>query len=215
MKLGEIRFKEFLKKTKGEVFGEIVTDAKHRWYSSKYDWSENGNDILIFRSDGNGDKVRVPQIIELDEQIIGFLGLYSGDGAKGSEDASNPNKIKPQISFSQREPNLIKFAVNQFRRIFPGKIRFTFSLGEDSAFFMAGEGDKLLKNHYGGNIPATPSLKAVKIKLNEADERYLKEKRPVEGENESHLAFYYFHKTAMEEIFIKIKSKAVLAGASE
>jgi hypothetical protein len=38
----------------------------------------------------------------------------------------------------------VKFAVEQFKRIFPNA-RFTFSLGEDSAYFMDGEG----LNHVG------------------------------------------------------------------
>ncbi|HVL46981.1 MAG TPA: hypothetical protein VM889_00320 [Candidatus Thermoplasmatota archaeon] len=52
-------------------------------------------------------------------------------------------------------PNLVRFAVDPFRKLFGSPIRFTFSLDEDAAFFMAGAGAAALANHYGGTVPLT------------------------------------------------------------
>ncbi len=204
--LGHIRVQDFLEKTKGAVRGRVVTDAKNRTYSADYAWRETQDGfLLISRKNGTGDEVKIKPIIELDESLVAFFGLYSGDGAKGSEDVRDPQVIRPAISFSQREPNLVRFAVEQFRKFFPEGIRFSFSLGEDSAFFMDGAGLEMLRDYYGGYIPPTPPLDEVKPTLDDADQQYLQEERPVLGTNEDHLAFNYFHKDAMKTILTGVK----------
>jgi hypothetical protein len=70
---------------------------------------------------------------------------------------------------------------------------------------MDGEGLELLKEFYGGSIPETPPFEKIRPKLNKADLKYLKEKRSVQGTNEEHLAFYYFHKDAMQTILTSVK----------
>ncbi len=208
--LGHIKVKEFLERTQGTVRGYVITDAKYRTFSADYQYREIHDGFLIVsRKDGTGDKVKIKSEIELNEELVSFFGLYSGDGAKGSEDPRNLGVIKPSISFSQREPNLVRFAVDQFRKIFSGGIRFTFSLGEDSAFFMTGEGRNRLRNYYGGDIPKTPPLSIVRQSLNANDKKYLAEIRDVPGTNEDHLAFYYFHKSAMEEILRDVKRRDI------
>ena len=210
MILGEIQVEKFLQKTQGRVCGEITTDAKNRYYAADYQWKKDPNSaehLLISRSDGTGSEVRVGTSIELDESLVSLFGLYSGDGAKGSEDPIHPGKVKTSISFSQREPNLVNFAVAQFRCIFSGAINFVFSIGEDSAFFMEGKGYELLREYYGGEIPDTPSLSEARSDLNENDRTYLKERRPNQESPENDLAFYYFHKTAMEKILEVVKEK--------
>lgn len=210
MILGQLKIKDFLQKTEGKVYGKLVSDAKERFYVANYVYeedSEANNQVIIFRADATGDRIKVKDIINLDEGLVAFFGLYSGDGAKGSESKNSPiGKVKPSISFSQKEPNLVKFAAYQFRKIFGNSIRFNFAIGEDSAYFMNGEGYKMLKDSYNDSIPSTPKLEFVKHNLNQADLRYLKEKRPVQGKNDEHLAFYYFHKEKMEEILVGIKS---------
>lgn len=204
--LGQIKIKNFLENTEGEVRGKLITDAKFRIYYTDYIWEDiDSEHIRVSRKDGTGNDVRVNSTIDLDESLISFFGLYSGDGAKGTEYKNEPGRLKPVISFSQREPNLVRFAVEQFRRLFPGAIHFVFSLGEDSALFMDERGLETLKNYYGGKLPKTPPLDKVRPKLNSADERYLQEQRPTPGSNEEHLAFYYFHKNAMEDILTEIK----------
>lgn len=205
MILGHLRIEHYLKSVRGLVTGSVVTDAKDRQYHQAYKFSKQGGSILLSRQDGNGDETEVPAIIELDESLIAFFGLYSGDGAKGVDDPSEPGRITPNISFSQKERHLVRFAVDQFRRLFPGAIRFTFSLGEDSAYFMDGTGKDRLNEHYhnttGSGTPATAPLATVRPSLNEKDKQYLGEVRPdVQGSNETHLAFYYQHKAAMESI---------------
>ena len=210
MLLGEIQIEKFLQKTQGRVRGEIATDAKNRYYAADYQWKNDPDlpkHLLISRSDGTGNEVKVRTRIELDESLVSLFGLYSGDGAKGSEDPGNLGKVKPHISFSQREPQLVNFAVAQFRRLFPGSIRFTFSIGEDSALFMAGEGYALLQRYYNGRIPDVPSLYKIRPNLNKADKSYLEEKRPNQESPEKDLAFYYFHKLAMENILKAVKEK--------
>jgi hypothetical protein len=207
MKLGTINFKKFLENTQGKVRGIVITDAKYRTYAADYRWEEDTNGgLIVYRLDGTGEKVHLKSVVELDESLVSFFGLYSGDGSKGSANLNDIGIIIPTISFSQTEPNLIKFAVEQFRIIFSNSIRFTFSLGEDSAYFMAGEGKKLLNKHYKGSIPNTPPLNQSKPNLNEKDKEYLKEKRdPDLGNNEDNLAFYYFHKSAMKSILETVK----------
>lgn len=211
--LGRVKIADFLERTGGAVRGRLLTDAKVRTYSADYIWSEDGHgNLTVNRADGNGDSVTVPPILDLDESILAFWGLYSGDGAKGSEDPENPGTVKPVISFSQREPNLVRFMSAEFRRLFPGGIRLTFSLGEDSAYFMDGTGLDMLRKHYGGQIPPTPRLSEVRPIINDADRRYLGERRSVPGSNEEHLAFYYFHKAAMQEILTEIKISDLESG---
>ncbi len=208
--LGRLRVADFLEKSRGEVRGRVVTDAKDRYYSRDYKWTQAGADLIVQRADGHGDAVTIAAEVELDEPLVAFFGLYSGDGAKGSEAPDDSSRIEPSISFSQKEPHLVRFAVDYFRKLFTGDVRFVFSLGEDSAYFMDGEGLDLLRAHYGGKVAAVPPLNEVRPKLNDADERYLKEVRPdVPGDQADYLAFYYFHKAAMQEILTEVKRKDV------
>lgn len=212
MILGQIRVRDFLEKTDGKVRGRLVTDAKERYYTADYLWETDENDdgyVWVSRKGRTGDRVKIKAAIDLDERLIAFFGLYSGDGAKGSEDPGVLGRVKATISFSQKEPNLIRFATEQFRRLFPGSIRFAFSLGEDAAYFMAGLGYELLKQSYGGTIPPVPPLSQARPQLDDADKQYLGELRPTQGTNEEHLAFYYFHKSAMETILKEVKRKQI------
>jgi len=210
MILGHIRTESFLTGTGGLVTGSVITDAKDRQYRQTYSFVEDGANLRVQRTDNNGDSIVVPKTIELDESLVAFFGLYSGDGAKGSEDDNDSGRIIPTISFSQKEKHLVRFAVDQFRKIFPGSIRFNFSLGEDSAYFMAGEGKSKLEAYYvattGSGIPTPQSLEVVRPTLNAKDTQYLAEIRPdVVGPNKEHLAFYYQHKGAMEVILAREK----------
>lgn len=207
MILGYLKVSEYLRKVEGKVMGNVITDAKNRIYHREYNFVENGDVITVQRRDGNGDVVSIPNIIPLDESLIAFFGLYSGDGAKGSEDKNNVGRILPNVSFSQKEKHLVRFAVDQFHRLFPGNIRITFSLGEDSAYFMDGIGKDRLTKYYLENghdaLPPLKNLSEVRPKLNDKDLQYLSEVRPdVIGTNEEHLAFYYQHQKAMQNIFI-------------
>ncbi len=211
MILGYLKIKEYLENVGGLVTGSVITDAKDRQYRQSYSFEERDDHLLVRRSDGYGDAIVTPKIIELDEALIAFFGLYSGDGAKGTEERYDTGRIIPKISFSQKEKHLVRFAVDQFRRLFPGNIRFNFALGEDSAYFMAGIGKDKLNNYYnetiGNEIPATMPLNSIRHSLNDMDNQYLREIRPdVQTSNEEHLAFYYQHKEAMEAIFIAEKT---------
>lgn len=208
--LGKIRIKKYLDDKSGVVTGQVVTDGKLRSYRNEYVYEElEDGRIAIYLANECGDKLNMPAEVDLTEAMIAFFGLYSGDGSKGTEQTSNPGVIKPSISFSQREPNIVKFAVMQFKALFSDNIAFRFSLGEDSAYFMAGEGEDLLKARYGGALPIVPELKIVKPNLNVKDEQYLSENRPVAGTNEEHLAFYYYFKKDMEEILAAQKTKEI------
>ncbi len=211
MILGYLNIDEYLRTVRGRVVGRVITDAKDRQYRCEYVCDDAGDKIVIRRKDGNGDRVSIPKIIELDESLVAFFGLYSGDGAKGSEDRNEIGRIVPTISFSQKEKHLVRFAVDQFRRLFPGNIRFTYSLGEDSAYFMAGDGLDRLNAYYlettGTNKPATKALAEVRPNINDRDRQYIAEVRPdVAGTNEEHLAFYYQHQEAMEAILVAEKT---------
>ncbi len=209
--LGYLRVEDYLNTVHGRVAGCVITDAKDRQYRRDYVFDDAVDKILVRRADGNGDAVSIPKIIELDESLVAFFGLYSGDGAKGSEDPNEFGRIVPTISFSQKEKHLVRFAVDQFRRLFPGNIRFTFSLGEDSAYFMAGEGQERLNAYYlettGSGTPATKTLGEIRPNPNNKDLQYIAEVRPdVAGTNEDHLAFYYQHQDVMEAIFVTEKT---------
>lgn len=150
----------------------------------------------------------LPAVISLDEAFVGFFGLYSGDGAKGSEDPKSPGKLITSVSFSQREPNLVKFAVQQFRRIFP-YARFIFSLGEDSAYFMAGKGLDMLIAYYDGTLPEAKPLSEVRPASDRMDNQYLLEKRHTQINVHNDLAFFYQHKKAMQAILTAQKQHEV------
>jgi hypothetical protein len=204
--LGHLKIEDYLRKTGGLVTGCLITDAKDRQYRMAYSFTKKGDNLIVQRADGSGNAVTIPKIIPLDEELLAFFGLYSGDGAKGSEDRNDSKRIIPTLSFSQRERNIVRFAVDQFRRLFPGNIRFTFSLGEDSAYFMAGVGKDKLEAYYkttkGTGTPPPLSLNDVRPNLNDKDNQYLGEIRPdVHDSNDEYLAFYYQHKSAMEAIF--------------
>jgi hypothetical protein len=210
MILGHLNIFNYLKRVEGKVIGGIVTDAKDRQYRREYGFDDCGETISVSRKDGNGDVVSIPKVIELNESLIAFFGLYSGDGAKGSEDSNEPNRIVPSISFSQKEKHLVRFALDQFRYLFPYNIRFTFSLGEDSAYFMESEGKERLNAYYlrttGKGIPPLKTLAQIRPNLSEKDLQYLNEVRhDVPDSNENYLAFYYQHKKAMETIFVSQK----------
>ncbi|MCJ2563291.1 MAG: hypothetical protein LN417_04290, partial [Candidatus Thermoplasmatota archaeon] len=208
--LGWINIKRYLDKTDGQIVGKLLTDAKARTYSAGYQYEENSDGMIVIRrDDGHGDCVALRERIPIDTELIAFFGLYSGDGAKGSEDPRNLGVIKASISFSQREPNLVRFAVDQFRRLFSGRLRLTFSLGEDSAHFMAGDGLRSLKEHYGGELPHPQEFMDVRPSLNAGDRRYLAERRNVPGTNEENLAFYYQHKDIMQQILVEVKTQDV------
>ena len=208
--LGWINPKQYLDKVNGQVVGTLLADAKARIYSAEYRYQENSDGtIVVRRADGRGDYVELPERIPIDAELIAFFGLYNGDGAKGSEDPRNLGVIRASISFSQREPNLVRFAVDQFRRLFSGRLRLTFSLGEDSAHFMAGDGLRSLEEHYGGELPQPQEFKDVRPSLNAADRRYLAERRKVPGTNEENLAFYYQHKDIMQQILTEVKIQDV------
>ena len=145
MILGYLKIKEYLENVGGLVTGSVITDAKDRQYRQSYSFEERDDNLIVQRTDGYGDAIVIPKIIELDESLIAFFGLYSGDGAKGTEEKYDTGRIIPKISFSQKEKHLVRFAVDQFRRLFPGNIRFNFALGEDSAYFMAGIGENKLR----------------------------------------------------------------------
>ena len=208
MIFGSIEVKDFLEKTRGEVYGTIHSDAKARWYAASYEWGATPDGYLIVSRRGSASTVRLPQVIELDKSLVAFFGLYSGDGAKGSEDSRQPGLLRPNISFSQREPNLIHFAVQQFKRIFP-TASFTYSLGEDSAFFMAGEGLEALEAYYRGQLPSIPPLSKVRPRLSRADRSYLEETRHRQENSEADLAFYYQHKAAMKAILTEQKQQYI------
>lgn len=209
MRLGEIRVKEFLARTDGKVRGTIVSDAKIRNYTADYSYTEGEDGLLQVKRTDRRTKsgVCLPPVIELDEALVSFFGFYSGDGAKGSEAKGSMGRVSPSLSVSQSETNLISFSVQQFRKIFPGTIHFTFSLGEDSAYFMAGEGLEKLKDFYSGSLPDAQSLPELRPDLTKADESFLKEKRHVDGTTEEHLAFYYQFKDVMRDILKAQKTR--------
>src|SRR5439155_23681193 len=105
MIFGKIKIKDFLEKTKGQVRGRLLTDAKRRVYEADYTYREEGSFLWVSRQHKTvkSEPVKLPAQIELDESLVAFFGLYSGDGAKGSEEKTNTNIISPNIFFSQIE----------------------------------------------------------------------------------------------------------------
>ncbi len=208
---GRVNILSFLEEANGKVTGQVLTDAKIRWYEAEYDWVPEGDLIKIWKTSSPNNFFYMPQSIPLDFAMTAFFGLYSGDGSKGVDDRADPSRIRPNISFSQRERTLVKFALNCFETIFPVGVNFSFTLGEDSAYFMAGEGLERLRDYYlakGELSWSTPKqLIDVRPRLDAADNRYLAETRQgIAGTSEEHLAFYYQHKSAMEEILATEKA---------
>jgi hypothetical protein len=203
--IGRIRLDQYLTRVSGHVVGTVSTDAKIRTYKQTYEVSFDADHVLIAIKDSKSATVKLPREIALDSSLVAFFGLYSGDGSKGTEEPGNPGIILPVLSFSQKEKSLVRFAVDQFRRLFGDAVQFEFSLGEDSAYFMAGRGLERLENFYSDQGTTvddqTQPLSKVRPILDTADKTYLEETRvDVEGTSEEHLAFYYSHKPAMEKI---------------
>jgi len=208
MQFGFLRLKDFLEKTGGSVRGRLLTDAKDRYYTADYTWQDDlahPGYLLISRAETSNPPLQFPASIVIDEALVAFFGLYSGDGAKGSESTSAPGRVHPPISFSQTEPHLVKFAIEQFRKIFGTTIAFAFSVGEDSAYFMGGAGAQRLKAYYDDAIPPTPDLHEVRPEPNEKDKLYLQETRTYQHSVAEDLAFYYFHQSAMESLLVAPK----------
>lgn len=213
MTLGQIKVEEFLSDVEGEVYGELEADAKDRYYEAEYDWDQDpdsSDHLLISKSDGTGDTFKMPKAIDLDRSLTSFFGFYSGDGAKGAEDKDDLGRVNPSVSVSQIQPNLIRFTVTHLRILFPGSIRFVYSLGEDSALFMAGEGEEALREWYDGSIPEPPSLTKVCPDPNRYDKEYVEQERSSQDNARRDLAFYHFHKDAMQSI-LETQKKEELA----
>nr|ADQ20510.1 BseYIA [Bacillus sp. 2521] len=207
MKLGEINLKKFLEEKKGIVYGELVQDAKLRWYTREYEYAIlKDNKMEIWPKGKVANKIVLPTKIILDSELVTFFGLYSGDGAKGTEIINKPGRITTSISFSQKEPHLIKFAINQFRKIFGDNIWFDFSLGEDSAYFMDEDGHNRIKSVLNDDVPLVmESLNELNVNLSAADIRYLNEQRNVSITNEEALAFHYQYNNEMQKYLIDVK----------
>ncbi len=205
--LGYLDLEGYLRKVNGEVTGRIVTDGKDRYYSRHYAVSEV-SDTQIGISSNHGKEITIlPKKFPLDESLVAFWGLYSGDGAKGMESSKDPSKVMPMISLSQREPHLVAYAVEQFRNLFGDQVSFCFQIGEDSAYFMAGEGRGLLEEYYEGRIPDPRTLSEVHAVVSAMDQQYLSERRPNHLNNEDGLAFHYQHMEAMKKILCKKKEE--------
>jgi hypothetical protein len=218
--LGSINLRNYLDRSNGKVRGQVLTDAKIRWYEAEYKYQIDGSDLLISKVGGSSKPTRMPSVIKLDSALVAFFGLYSGDGSKGTDDASDPTRIRPNISFSQREKTLVRFAMDQFAKIFTGDLKFVFTLGEDSAYFMADEGLARITAYYKSigldKFPSPKNLSEVNANLIDADKRYLKEKRSnVAGTSEEHLAYYYQHKVAMGVILAEEKSRDLVDAGIE
>lgn len=192
-----------------KISGNVISDAKIRSYSREYTikTEDNSEYISIRRSNNTGDTWVTPKRIPLTRELIAFFGLYSGDGSKGTEVPPGSGILKlNNVSFEQREINIIKFSMEQFRYLFGSTIGFNFSLGEDSAIFYSGDYLDLLKNYYGGSIPKTKPLP--ESALSEKDQKYLKEKRTFQTNNvEEDLSFYFTHKKAMQAILTSKKNE--------
>ena len=63
---GELRRKDVLQKTSGQVRGTLVSDAKRRWSAAEYRWDTDATGAFILsRADGTGDAVRMSPVIAL------------------------------------------------------------------------------------------------------------------------------------------------------
>jgi hypothetical protein len=212
MALGKLEIENFLESVQGEVRGELESDAKDRHYKAQYRWQEAPNtsaQLLIRKRDGTGDTFKMPKEIELTRSLTAFFGFYSGDGSKGTEDRDNLGHLNPSVGVSsQIEPDLASFTMAHLKSLFPD-VGFRCTLGEDSAFFMAGEGKEALREKYGGIIPDVPDLEDLDIDLSSSDERYLKENRSYQPDPERDLAFYHYHKEPMREILTSWKEESL------
>ncbi len=210
--LGHLEIEGYLRSVNGLVTGRVNTDARNRYYRRKYAFDAAGDWLVLHPTGKPHRSIRLPKVVDLTEPVVAFFGLYSGDGAKGTETEGAPGQVTPVVSFSQREKHIVHFAADQFRLLFPGEVGFVFSVGEDSAHFLAGEGRDKLDAYYrsatGGGTPPPKPLSAVRPKLSAEDRKYLSETRPdIRESNESLLAHHFQHKEAMEAILVSEKTR--------
>lgn len=198
----------FANSRKVEIEGRVISDAKVRTYKQTYigEACESSNLLKIARSDGKGETWITPKCVSLTKELVAFFGLYSGDGTKGTEVPPGSGVLKlDSVSFEQREVNIVRFAMEQFRALFGTNISFNFSLGEDSAIFFEGKYHDQLKLYYGGTLPRLLPLS--EIKLTKKDEEYLSEHRDYQTNGTEHdLQFYYSYKEGMRAILSKEKN---------
>lgn len=118
----------------GLVEGELIDAGMVRPFSGSYRHAVDGEMLRISPAAGTRQRgVVMPRHIPLTPELLGFLGMYSGDG----------NKTRT-IGFAQRNVRLLETACRGLRLIFGQSVTFSINLLNDSRYFMRPEFSLLL-----------------------------------------------------------------------
>jgi len=146
--LGHLNIEAFLTQTRGEVTGRVITDAKDRVYQQTYTWVKQATGSFLFGDLTGRGRVKVGAARIARRRFDSFFGLYSGDGAKGSEVCQHAWAASCRQSRFHKRSRISSVLPWINLETLQREVRFVFSLGEDSAFFMAGEGAAWLNDYY-------------------------------------------------------------------
>lgn len=130
-----IRPMELLDAADGVLSGPLIHDGKKRKYRREYTYRETDDGVEISHRDDYDKSVVLPEEIPLTITDIGFIGMYSGDGAKGSESGGKSDIVNVSLEFSQKNPVLALFAARKVKKIF-GDVPVRYDVAADSAFFL-------------------------------------------------------------------------------
>lgn len=130
-----IKPKVLLEASDGVLSGPLIHDGKKRKYRREYAFRNASGGVEISHRDDFDKSITLPEEIPLTITDIGFLGMYSGDGAKGSESGGKSDIVNVSLEFSQKNPVLALFAARKVKNIF-GDVPVRYDVASDSAFFL-------------------------------------------------------------------------------
>ena len=206
--LGIINIEALLNATDGKIRGQLGHDGKRRVYERQYYHREDGDKIEISSNKDFIDSVHLPKKLPLTFPRVCFFGLYAGDGSKGSESSGDGDKVDMTLSFSQKNPAIGMFAVDQVRDIF-GDVKARFGVAEDSALFLERERetiedyrDKLINERSIDSSDLVPDIDLDNLadNLEGQDKKYVRNREAGDAVVSSrkdaieYLRFWYKHK---------------------
>ena len=121
---GTIDCQSLLESLNGSVEVTLIDSGIKRPMKGKYQWEEKQDFIVVGPFNEPEKAISIQKEIPITSDLLGFIGLYLGDGDKTGD-----------IGFSQREINILKFAVDMQNKIFSSQFPMAFSILEDTKRF--------------------------------------------------------------------------------
>lgn len=135
---GTISILRLLDATHGNVSQELFDSGVTRKKAGEYEWNERGREVVIMpRKSGRGQapSLTMPKELKLTPSLIAFVGLYAGDGNKGSYGSGAGQSA---IGFSQQYLSVQRLAQDRFAEIFGSQFETAWGVLDDNKWY---EGD--------------------------------------------------------------------------